>query len=155
MKINAMNFKFIIIIIVIFVSTNTQSQEKIIKSDAKWKQILSPIEYYVLREKGTERATTAIYNKFYENGLYNCAACNTTLFESQYKYNSYSGWPAFDRSVKNNVTEVKDRSGGIQRIEVICAICDGHLGHVFEDGPKTTGRRYCINSVSLNFQPNK
>ena len=147
--------KFTIIIIILFVSTNMQSQEKTIKSDAIWKQILSPLEYYVLREKGTEKATTGKYNKFYENGLYKCAACNTTLFESQYKYNSYSGWPAFDRSVKNNVTEVTDRSHGIQRIEVICAICDGHLGHVFEDGPKSTGRRYCINSVSLKFQPKK
>jgi peptide-methionine (R)-S-oxide reductase len=141
-----------ILLLLIFTSSNIQSQEKIIKSEAEWKRILSPTEYYVLREKGTERATTGVYTKFYEKGIYNCAACNTALFESQYKYNSYSGWPAFDRSIKKNVTEIVDKSYGMARVEVVCAICEGHLGHVFEDGPKTTGRRYCINSVSLKFE---
>jgi len=144
--------KLFIFVLLSILSTSIFSQGKISKTEEEWKEILSPIEYHVLREKGTERAGTGIYNKFYKKGIYNCAACNTPLFESKFKYNSYSGWPAFDRSIKKNVTEVSDTSYGMTRIEVICAVCDGHLGHVFEDGPKTTGRRYCINSVSLKFK---
>lgn len=147
--------KYIIVLFIAFSSANIKAQNKIIKPEIEWKKTLSPLEYYVLREKGTERATTGIYNEFYEKGIYTCAACNTPLFKSQFKYNSYSGWPAFDRSIEKNVTEIIDKSYNMERVEVVCSICDGHLGHVFEDGPKTTGRRYCINSVSLKFQPKK
>lgn len=129
------------------------AQEKVIKSEAEWKEILTPLQYTVLREKGTEIPTTGEYNDFYENGIYYCAGCNTELFDSKHKYNSYSGWPAFDRSLGENVSEIIDKSHGMTRTEIICAVCDGHLGHMFTDGPReTTGERYCVNSASLIFQ---
>ena len=126
---------------------------KINLTDAEWREKLTPEEYRVLRESGTERA---FVNEFYEHkeqGVYVCAGCKSPLFSSETKYDSGSGWPAFyDALDKSKITEIKDLSHGMYRIEVRCAQCDGHLGHVFDDGPRDkTGLRYCVNSVSLDF----
>jgi len=123
------------------------------KSDDEWRKLLTPVQFGILREKGTERPFTGEYDKFFEEGTYYCAACGTELFTSKTKYNSGCGWPAFyEPSVNKNIVEKKDVSYGMIRIEVMCAKCGGHLGHVFEDGPKPTGLRYCINSGSLRFE---
>lgn len=129
---------------------------KIIKSDAEWKSQLSQEAYYVLREEGTERAFTGIYDKNKEQGDYYCAACDLKLFSSKAKFDSGTGWPSFFEPInKKNVVEVSDKTLGVERIEVECARCGSHLGHVFDDGPKPTGLRYCMNSVSLKFEKAK
>mgnify|MGYP000947858438 FL=1 len=126
------------------------------KSDEEWRKQLTPVQFNILREKGTERPFTGAYDKFYEEGTYYCAACGTELFTSKTKYNSGCGWPAFyEPSVDKNIVEKKDYSHGMVRIEVMCAKCGGHLGHVFEDGPQPTGLRYCINSGALRFEKGK
>lgn len=126
------------------------------KTDMEWKAQLSPEAYKVLRENGTEFPYSGEYDKHFEKGSYRCAACKTPLFESQHKYNSGCGWPAFDTAIPGAILYVEDHSHGMRRVETRCAQCDSHLGHIFEDGPKdTTGERYCINSVCLEFVAEK
>ncbi|WFL78314.1 peptide-methionine (R)-S-oxide reductase MsrB [Altererythrobacter arenosus] len=122
-------------------------------SEAEWRERLTPEQYHVLREAGTERAFTGQYDKHYEDGEYRCAGCGTVLFESDTKYNSGCGWPAFTRPAEGGkVEERRDTTHGMIRTEVLCAECGGHLGHVFPDGPQDQGGlRYCINSLSLDF----
>jgi len=122
-------------------------------TEDQWKQKLTPIQYHVLREKGTERAFTGKYNMHFKDGLYHCAACGAPLFASDSKFKTDCGWPGFSQPIdKNSVTETLDTSHGMKRIEITCSHCGSHLGHVFNDGPAPTGLRYCINSVSIDFE---
>lgn len=126
----------------------------VVKTEAEWKAQLSEMEYYVLREEGTERAGSSPLDKIYEPGTFICAACNTPLYKSEHKFDSGTGWPSFDRPIEGNVAFGSDSKLGYSREEEHCATCGGHLGHVFNDGPKeTTGKRHCINGASLNFIP--
>lgn len=123
------------------------------KSEQDWKKELTEEEYQVLRKKGTERAFTGKYDHHFEDGVYKCAGCGEVLFDSDTKYDSGCGWPAFYYADSSKVKYIEDKSFGMTRTEVVCANCGGHLGHVFPDGPKDkTGIRYCINSVSLDFE---
>ncbi len=127
---------------------------KVSKSDKEWKEILSSEQYYILRKAGTERPFSSPLNKLYASGTFYCAGCNTPLYKSQYKFDSGTGWPSFDRAVKGNVNYDTDHKLGYARTELLCATCGGHLGHVFNDGPReTTGKRHCINGDALIFKP--
>ncbi len=135
--------------------TSTKMKFAIEKTAEEWKKILSAEEYRVLREKGTERAFTGILNTNKETGVYNCAGCDNPLFKSDTKFDSGTGWPSFYDALPNGVALIEDATHGMVRTEVVCAKCGGHLGHVFDDGPKPTNMRYCMNSISLDFKPKK
>lgn len=134
--------------------TEKKNTFQVSKTDEQWKAELTPSQYYVLRKEGTERPFSSPLNKNYEKGVYVCAACNTPVFKSEHKFDSGTGWPSFDKEITGNVAFTgNDLYFGI---EEHCAVCGGHLGHVFNDGPKnTTGKRHCINGVALKFVPSE
>jgi methionine-R-sulfoxide reductase len=135
------------------IRSKTEGVEKVTKTDAEWKQILTPEQYKITREKGTERPFSSPLNEIHEKGTFECVACGLPLFSSKTKFDSGTGWPSFYEPIdKKNVREETDKSLWATRTEVLCARCDAHLGHVFDDGPKPTGLRYCMNGVALKFK---
>uniref|UniRef100_UPI0040471123 peptide-methionine (R)-S-oxide reductase MsrB n=1 Tax=Polaribacter sp. TaxID=1920175 RepID=UPI0040471123 len=153
-----------LLVLAIFISCNSAAQVEnkknktfpLQKTDAEWKAQLTEMQYFVLRKAGTERAFTSPLDKNYSAGTYVCAACNTPVYASDYKFDSGSGWPSFDRAIKKNVALDVDYELGYARTELKCANCGGHLGHSFDDGPReTTGKRHCINGAALKFIPKK
>ncbi len=130
------------------------TRERVTKSEDEWRALLSPEQFRVLRRAGTEPAYSGALTDTAEKGLYSCAGCHSTLFSSESKFHSGCGWPSFYQPIeKDAITEHRDSNFGMERTEVRCAVCEGHLGHVFTDGPPPTGLRYCINSVSIEFLP--
>ena len=132
-----------------------EEEEEETDNEQEWKRKLTPLQYAVLRRKGTERPFTGRYYRFDEDGTYSCAACGNPIFMSQDKFDSGCGWPSFDKAIPGHVKFTPDFSHGMERIEVTCARCGSHLGHVFEDGPTETGDRFCINSAAMDFTPEK
>jgi methionine-R-sulfoxide reductase len=136
------------------IKNNKESIEKMEKTEKEWREKLSPEQYHVLREKGTERPYTGKFYQHSETGIYMCGGCGEELFTSDMKFDAHCGWPSFDREIgEGRIKKVKDYSHGMIRTEIICAKCGGHLGHLFDDGPTETGLRYCVNSLSLDFKP--
>lgn len=133
----------------------TKNDENTVKlTEAEWKEKLTPQQYYILREKGTERPFTGKFYLHKEKGIYKCAGCGNELFTDEMKFDSHCGWPSFDREIAGGkIKQSKDYSFGMIRIEITCAKCGGHLGHIFDDGPTETGMRYCVNSLALTFEP--
>lgn len=135
--------------------TKIPQKYPVTKTEQEWKALLSPMQYSVLREKATEHPFTGEYDLTFKDGTYFCAACGAKLFESDSKFDAHCGWPSFDKAIKDAVVYKKDSTFGMIRTEILCAKCGGHLGHVFDDGPTKTKQRFCVNSASLGFTPEK
>jgi len=133
-------------------SSKKMKDYKVQKSDDEWREVLSDLEYKVLIEKGTEYPGTGEYNIFMKEGIYNCKGCDNPLFTSDQKFESNCGWPSFDNAIEGSVEYKNDYTLGMTRVEILCTNCGGHLGHVFNDGPTESGKRYCVNSVSIDFK---